>query len=156
MTNKTYCAEMLFLVKFALDHVFSQRYFIASSRELTRLGSISEAPIIHHFSETVVGLSTIRAFGHQDRFVKVNIDRLNTNVSINFHNHAAIDWLGFRLESMGTGILCSSALLLVLLPSGFIRPGFMGFQIHSLCQKVFESLLHSSKCKCYCNAWRMI
>ena len=133
MTNKITCTEMLLLVKFTLDHVFSQRYFIASSRELTRLESISEAPIIHHFSETVVGLSTIRAFGHQDRFVKVNLDRLNTNVSINFHDRAAVDWLGFRLESIGTGILCSSALLLVLLPSSFIQPGFRGFQIPWLC-----------------------
>lgn len=116
--------------------VLMQRYFIASSRELTRLESISDAPIIHHFSETMYGLSTIRAFGHQKRFVQMNIQRLNTNLSISFHNMGANEWLGFRLESIGTAILCSSALLLILLPSSLIQPGkdlpcFQAANIHT-------------------------
>jgi ATP-binding cassette subfamily C (CFTR/MRP) protein 1 len=46
-----------------------QRFFIGTSRELRRLESISEAPIIHHFSETVVGLAMIRAFDQQARYI---------------------------------------------------------------------------------------
>jgi hypothetical protein len=100
-----------------------QRYYIATSRELRRLESISEAPLINHFSETIVGLVTIRAFGHQARFGKTNTNRTNTLISMCFHNYAAGDWLGFRLENIGTAILCSSTMLLVLLPSSFVRPG---------------------------------
>jgi ATP-binding cassette subfamily C (CFTR/MRP) protein 2 len=106
-----------------------QRYYIATSRELRRLESISEAPLINHFSETIVGLVTIRAFGHQARFGKTNTNRTNTLISMCFHNYAAGDWLGFRLENIGTAILCSSTMLLVLLPSSFVRPELVGLSL---------------------------
>jgi ABC-type multidrug transport system fused ATPase/permease subunit len=45
-----------------------QAYFRSSYREIKRLDGISGSPIFSHFSETLAGLQTIRAFGHQARF----------------------------------------------------------------------------------------
>ena len=100
-----------------------QGYYLASSRELTRLDSITKAPVIHHFSESVSGVMTIRCFRKQTRFCQENVDRVNANLRMDFHNNGSNEWLGFRLELIGTCILCLSALFMVLLPSNFIKPG---------------------------------
>ncbi|KAK1319037.1 ABC transporter C family member 4 [Acorus calamus] len=98
-------------------------YYLASSREMTRLDSITKAPVIHHFSESVSGVMTIRCFEKQERFCQENIDRVNSNLRNDFHNNGANEWLGFRLELMGSFVLCLSALFMVLLPSNVIKPG---------------------------------
>jgi len=41
---------------------------------------------------------------------------------MDFHNNASNEWLGYRLEMIGTTVLCASALLLVSLPSNIIKP----------------------------------
>ena len=100
-----------------------QGYFLATSRELTRLDSIAKAPVIHHFSESISGVATIRTFRKQDRFCQENVKRVNANLRMDFHNNGSNEWLGFRLELIGSIILCASAMFLILLPSRIIRPG---------------------------------
>jgi ABC-type multidrug transport system fused ATPase/permease subunit len=100
-----------------------QGYFLAASRELTRLDSITKAPVIHHFSESISGVMTIRSFRKQDRFCQENVSRVNANLCMDFHNNGSNEWLGFRLELIGRIILCASAMFLILLPSSIIRPG---------------------------------
>lgn len=43
------------------------KYYLATSRELKRLDAVSKSPIFSWFSESLNGLSTIRAFGSQQR-----------------------------------------------------------------------------------------
>jgi ATP-binding cassette subfamily C (CFTR/MRP) protein 2 len=100
-----------------------QGYYLASSRELTRLDSITKAPVIHHFSESISGVVTIRSFKKQDGFCKENVERVNANLRMDFHNNGSNEWLGFRLELLGSLILCTSALFMVILPSNILRPG---------------------------------
>lgn len=42
-----------------------QRHYLATSRELNRLQSVTSSPILTNFSETLAGLMTVRAFGRQ-------------------------------------------------------------------------------------------
>lgn len=100
-----------------------QGYYLASSRELTRLDSITKAPIIHHFSETITGVMTIRSFRKQGMFCQENIDRVNANLRMDFHNNGSNEWLGFRLEFIGSIVLCIATMFMVLLPSNIIKPG---------------------------------
>lgn len=100
-----------------------QGYFLATSRELTRLDSITKAPVIHHFSESISGVMTIRSFGKRHGFCQENVNRVNANLCMDFHNNGSNEWLGFRLELIGCFILCASALFLIVLPSSIIRPG---------------------------------
>lgn len=110
-------------------NVWYQRFYIASSRELTRLDQITKAPVIHHFSESIAGVVTIRCFKKQEIFSQVNIDRVNANLRMDFHNNASNEWLGYRLEMIGTTVLCASALLLVSLPSNIIKPELVGLSL---------------------------
>jgi len=43
-----------------------------SSRELKRLDSVNRTPLFNHFSESLAGIATIRAYGEQDHFIEVS------------------------------------------------------------------------------------
>ena len=89
-----------------------QNFFRASYREIKRLDGTSGSPIYAHFSETLSGLTTIRAFGHQHRFVADNLSRVGANQRAFYAQRCACDrWLPVRLESVGNTIVLFVALL---------------------------------------------
>ncbi|WOG83782.1 hypothetical protein DCAR_0102960 [Daucus carota subsp. sativus] len=104
-------------------------YFLATSRELTRLDSITKAPVIHHFSESISGVMTIRGFRKQQIFFSENVNRVNANLTMDFHNNGSNEWLGFRLELLGSLILCISTMFMILLPSTIIKPENVGLSL---------------------------
>ncbi|GKC82826.1 putative ABC-type xenobiotic transporter [Tanacetum coccineum] len=106
-----------------------RRYYLATSREITRLDSITKAPVIHHFSESISGVMTIRCFRKQDRFVQENVDRVNGNLRMDFHNNGSNGWLGFRLEFLGSLFLCASTVFMIVLPSSIINPANVGLSL---------------------------
>ncbi|MED6209079.1 Multidrug resistance-associated protein 4 [Stylosanthes scabra] len=57
-------------------NIWYRGYFLSTSRELTRLDSITKAPVIHHFSESISGVMTIRAFRKQKEFCDENVNRV--------------------------------------------------------------------------------
>lgn len=56
---------------------YISRCYLATSRELKRLESNCRSPIYSHFSETVTGVSTVRAYGVQEDFIKDNNQRVD-------------------------------------------------------------------------------
>ena len=52
-------------------------YYRASARELKRLDAILRSSLYAHFSESLTGLATIRAYGETERFRKESEDRTN-------------------------------------------------------------------------------
>ena len=54
-----------------------QLFYIATSRELKRLDSLAMSPIFGHFSESIGGLLTLRAFRMQATFTATNHQRLD-------------------------------------------------------------------------------
>ncbi|GFZ19431.1 multidrug resistance-associated protein 10 [Actinidia rufa] len=104
-------------------------YYLATTRELTRLDSIFKAPVIHHFSESISGVMTIRCFRKQEMFCQENVKRVNANLRMDFHNNGSNEWMGFRLELIGSFILCGCALFLILLPPSIIKPENVGLTL---------------------------
>ena len=60
-------------------NIFLQRVYVATSRQLKRIESVSRSPIYSHFLETVNGASTIRAYSQQRRFILDNYYRTDEN-----------------------------------------------------------------------------
>ena len=52
-------------------------FYRASARELKRLDAILRSSLYAHFSESLTGLATIRAYGETERFRKESEDRVN-------------------------------------------------------------------------------
>ena len=59
-------------------YYFLSLYYRASARELKRLDAILRSSLYAHFSESLTGLATIRAYGETERFRKESEDRVNT------------------------------------------------------------------------------
>ncbi|VVB03655.1 unnamed protein product [Arabis nemorensis] len=118
-----------FVIPLGWINIWYRNYYLASTRELTRLDSITKAPVIHHFSESIAGVTTIRSFRKQELFRLENVKRVNANLRMDFHNNGSNEWLGFRLELMGSWVLCISALFMVMLPSNVIRPENVGLSL---------------------------
>ncbi|KAK7392326.1 hypothetical protein VNO78_20760 [Psophocarpus tetragonolobus] len=117
------------LIPLAWLNIWYRGYFLSSSRELTRLDSITKAPVIHHFSESISGVMTIRAFRKQKEFFGENIKRVNANLRMDFHNFSSNAWLGFRLELLGSFVFCCSAMFMIMLPSSIIKPENVGLSL---------------------------
>lgn len=77
-------------------------YFREVSRETKRLDSISRSPIYAQFSETLGGLSAIRAYGVAARFVRDFEERVDANTCANYNSKSADRWLALRLELIGS------------------------------------------------------
>ena len=141
---------LLGLIPIAYFYMLCQRYYIKTSRELTRLDSISRSPIYALFSETLDGIATIRAFNKELFFTSSLFQLLDKNQQAYFLNFSANCWLGVRLEFAGNMIVALAALSFVLYRSYYISglesinststfAGFAGLGI-SLCLSITQSL----------------
>lgn len=65
-------------------------------------------------------------------FSQENVNRVNANLRMDFHNNGSNEWLGFRLELLGSLLLCVSAMFMIVLPSGIIKPGITPVQRSSM------------------------
>lgn len=106
-----------------------QRYYIASARELARLVGIRSAPIIHHFSESISGVATIRGFGQESRFRETNLELIDSYCRPLFHNFAAMEWLCLRLNVLSNVVFFLTLLLAVNLPVGTFDASLAGLAV---------------------------
>uniref|UniRef100_A0A8C2E106 ATP-binding cassette sub-family C member 10 n=1 Tax=Cyprinus carpio TaxID=7962 RepID=A0A8C2E106_CYPCA len=108
----------------------TQCYYRHSSRELKRLCSLTLSPVYSHFSETLSGLSTVRASGHTTRFEEENERRLEQNQCCLFNSNAAMQWLDIRLQMIGVTVVTGISVIAVIqhqLKS--IDPGLVGLSL---------------------------
>ncbi|KAF8527278.1 P-loop containing nucleoside triphosphate hydrolase protein [Gautieria morchelliformis] len=86
-------------------------YYLATGRELKRLDAMSRSPIFTSFSETLAGISTIRAFGQQNIFIVENQRRIDRNQMCYLPAMSVNRWLAVRLETMGASLILITAFL---------------------------------------------
>ncbi|KAF2474335.1 P-loop containing nucleoside triphosphate hydrolase protein [Lindgomyces ingoldianus] len=77
------------------------RFYINSSRDLKRLESVHRSPLYQQFGETLSGMTTIRAYGDQRRFIRENVHKINTQHRPFIYLWAANRWLAFRVDVVG-------------------------------------------------------
>lgn len=121
-------------------YIYYQQYYLRTSRELRRLDSVSRSPIYANFQESLVGVSTIRAYGKEDRFKFLNQYRVDENMKAYNPAINANRWLAVRLEFLGSVIILGAAGLSILtLSSGRLTAGLVGLSV-SYALQITQSL----------------
>jgi ABC-type multidrug transport system fused ATPase/permease subunit len=96
-----------------LFFLFAASYYRSSAREIKRHESVQRSTVFARFSEAVVGVSTIRAYGLQNHFaegVRDAIDSMNGCYFLTFANQR---WLSIRLDVIGNLLILTVGVLVV-------------------------------------------
>lgn len=89
-------------------------YYRKTSREVKRLDSQFRSSLYAHFAESLNGMSTIRAYGEQKRFVILNADRIDMQDRAYLLTKAGEVWLNMRFGWLGAFLMLAIALLCAL------------------------------------------
>uniref|UniRef100_A0A3B4FJA6 ATP binding cassette subfamily C member 3 n=1 Tax=Pundamilia nyererei TaxID=303518 RepID=A0A3B4FJA6_9CICH len=116
------------IVPLAVIYVFVQRFYVATSRQLKRLESVSRSPIYSHFSETITGCSVIRAYGRHSAFVLMSDIKVDENQKSYYPGIVSNRWLGVRIEFIGNCIVLFAGLFAVT-GKDSLSPGLVGLSV---------------------------
>ena len=93
--------------------VLAASYYRASAREVKRYESVLRSNVFSRFGEGLTGVSSIRAYGLKDRFIRElreSIDEMNGAYYLTFSNQR---WLSVRLDMIGNLLVFTVGILVV-------------------------------------------
>ncbi|GBM27210.1 Multidrug resistance-associated protein 1 [Araneus ventricosus] len=131
------------MIPLSIVYALIQTFYMATSRQVRRLQSISLSPVLSFLSETVQGASTIRAFGSQCEFIQRQNMQVDTNCQAFYTSNMLNRWLGVRLQFLGNAVVFFTALLSVIQRRTF-SPAIVGLTL-SYALSVTESLANCVK-----------
>ncbi|GFO05509.1 canalicular multispecific organic anion transporter 1, partial [Plakobranchus ocellatus] len=115
------------IIPILIIFLFIQNFYIPTSRQLKRIESVTRSPVYIHFSETISGGPTIRAYDTTLRFMRESKSRVDRNQSFYYISLAANRWLGMNLEILANIVILGSAVFAVLTPG--ISGGEVGLSV---------------------------
>jgi ABC-type multidrug transport system fused ATPase/permease subunit len=107
---------------------YFQAYYRSTSRELKRLDSIARSPLYAHFSESLTGLSTLRAYRVQDRFIDLNQKHQDASNRAFYLTLIIQRWLAIRLDVIAN-LLTFFVMLFAVIFRNTVDPGLVGLVI---------------------------
>lgn len=122
ITGATNGAFLAIVAPLGCVYYRAQSFFRKSSTEIQRLESISRSPIFANFSQTLAGISTIRAYGDEEIFIKQLEDNSDANSVAQILLQLAFQWLALRLDLIGS-LASFFVAALALGADGFIPAG---------------------------------
>ncbi|XP_047481887.1 multidrug resistance-associated protein 1-like isoform X2 [Penaeus chinensis] len=121
-------AAGLFVLPVMLLYYLVQVIYIASSRQLKRIESVSKSPIYSHFGETLQGVTVIRAYKRQEEFNEESQRKIEFSLKATYTNAAVNRWVSVILEMMGNAITFAAAIVGVA-GRGYISSGIVGLSV---------------------------
>eukprot|EP00793_Prasinoderma_coloniale_P005601 PRCOL_00004075-RA len=113
-----------------LVFLWLRRTFLQSSREVKRSEGVSRSPIYASFSATLAGLTTVRAFGAQERSHEAFIGALHENSAWLITFIGIQRWLGIRLDAI-CALLVSVASISAVASLDALGPGLVAIALES-------------------------
>ena len=104
------------------------RFYLCSSTDLKRLESVQRSPLYQQFGETLSGVTTIRAYGDERRFIRDNQLRIDTQTRPFYYLWAANRWLSLRIDVTGA-LVSFFAGVFIILSVGKIDAGAAGLSL---------------------------
>ncbi|KAI8065671.1 P-loop containing nucleoside triphosphate hydrolase protein [Gongronella butleri] len=126
----TFITPQFAIVAFIVSGVYFLvgTYYLRTSRSLKRLNSVSRSPIYSQFSETISGVTTIRAYGQQMNFMYTLYDKIDSYISPFYLLWMANRWLYCRMEFTGAFVTLSAGVF-ILLSLDYIDAGLAGLSL---------------------------
>ncbi|CAG8498013.1 5031_t:CDS:10 [Dentiscutata erythropus] len=87
---------------FGIIYTIVGALYSKASRELKRMDSVSRSPLYTHFTETLIGITTIRAFGASKRFMQEMLIKIDNNSRPFFYVWLINRWLSIRFNITGS------------------------------------------------------
>lgn len=97
------------ILPLAIIYFIFFRAYRPVSRETQRLASIRLSPILTIFSESLVGLETLRSSGIKTVFTNRFFKSLDRYATVMFNQTGSNRWLGIRLEILGVVLIAAVA-----------------------------------------------
>ncbi|CAI2357559.1 unnamed protein product [Caenorhabditis sp. 36 PRJEB53466] len=120
---------IVIIIPVYIIYYFVLKYSIKSTRQLQRISSLTRSPIFSNFSETLQGISTVRAFQWNDEFIRRNDVHLNTHVKCNYYSQMANRWLAIRLELLGNIVIFAASILAIMGKESGLTAGMLGLSV---------------------------
>ncbi|CAN8074321.1 unnamed protein product [Agarophyton chilense] len=117
---------ILVMIPIAAICLYVQEFYRKTSVDLRRLEALARSPLYSHFSETLDGVVTIRAFDDVPRATMINSQYTDSLVQTTYASTYANRWLSVRLEGLGTILIFSATLLAVLTPPDKVSASMVG------------------------------
>ncbi|GME72101.1 unnamed protein product [Ambrosiozyma monospora] len=121
-------AFMLFSILIIIVYYLIGTFYLTLSRDLKRFSSIAKSPIYQHFTETLTGITTIRAYGDERRFLVQNLHFVDISNKPYFYTWVCNRWLAFRTDVAGAVIVSLAAAMCVIYV-GKIDSGLAGISL---------------------------
>ncbi|KAG0347692.1 hypothetical protein BG004_007175, partial [Podila humilis] len=87
--------------------------YMKSSRQVKRIESLERSPIYSHLSETLSGLTSVRAFGKREEFMEEHLKTQEDHGRAFFTYLGMARWLGYRLDVVSALFLGVTAIACV-------------------------------------------
>lgn len=116
---------ILIVAVIMLGYLYFAAFYGVSARELKRLDGSLRSLLYSHFAESLSGLSTIRAYGEVDRFLRDNEYFNDLEDRALFLTVTNQRWLAIRLDFMGA-ILIFTVAVMAVADVGGVNPAQIG------------------------------
>ncbi|KAJ3215100.1 hypothetical protein HDU67_000804 [Dinochytrium kinnereticum] len=114
-------------------YYFVQDVYRYSARELKRMDALTRSPLYAHISESIAGLTTIRAYSVIEKFVAKTNGLIDTNNRPYYLQFTAQRWLGMRLEIIGN-VLVLVTTIFSAVSRERLSPALMGLALSYVLQ----------------------
>ncbi|KAI8803437.1 P-loop containing nucleoside triphosphate hydrolase protein [Cladochytrium replicatum] len=109
-------------------YYFLQGFYRTTARELKRMDSVTRSPIMAHYTETLTGLTTIRAYAEVPRFSDKVLRLVDENNTPYFCFLMAQRWIALRVEVLAATLLFFAALFAAVFRTS-VAPGLAGLVV---------------------------
>ncbi|CAG8435018.1 7255_t:CDS:10 [Diversispora eburnea] len=99
---------------FGIMYILIGMLYAKASRELKRMDSTTRSPLYSHFTESLIGITTIRAFGAAERFMQEMLSKIDNNLRPFFYVWIVNRWLSIRYNISGAFITFLAGLFIIL------------------------------------------
>ncbi|KAG2237662.1 P-loop containing nucleoside triphosphate hydrolase protein [Thamnidium elegans] len=102
------------MLSVAVVNVYLGAMFVSTSRELKRMDSVTRSPLFSNFTETIVGVATIRAFGATRQFLQDMLRYIDTNARPYYYTWTVNRFISVRFALTGAIINFITGVIILL------------------------------------------